>query len=95
VTLVERVQLRRAEEQISGDAPYRPVWGHTGDDVPRARPPDTPKPRPCLAGDCSRKVERWGYCEAHAFRVGLGLDVCGPISGRGRRTKKNAAKSGT
>lgn len=74
-SLVEVVVLRRADEQVRsvrlGGYWERDSWDVLNGVTPRR----VKRFRPCLAGDCTRPVTRWGYCHVHAQRVSRGVPV--------------------
>lgn len=74
-SLVDVVVLRRADEQVQAER-LTGYWERDSWDVLNARDPERlRRTRPCLAGDCTRRVHRWGYCHVHAQRVSRGVDV--------------------
>lgn len=87
MSLLDQVVLRRAEEQVAAAAVdhrwERDSWDVTG---PRWRHMPKQRRRPCLAGDCARRVVAMGYCHRHAqkIRAGVALDV--DVNTRRRRT---------
>jgi hypothetical protein len=83
VTGLDLIVLRRAEEQMAGPLPSESAWdgwrirgpapGRLGGHY-HSRHDPAPK-RPCLAGDCARKVNHGGYCSMHWNRVIRGTPV--------------------
>jgi hypothetical protein len=69
VTLAERVQLVRADEQCA--AVTRKKWQREPDqrDVRNTKGPQRRRRTRCLAGDCERPVRVRGYCHMHWMRI--------------------------
>ena len=81
VELAEAQLDRGAWRKQPGRRTYRGVLGISTmraerlREVVNGKEPCRPAPRPCLAGNCSRPVERYGYCNLHGWRVRVGIDV--------------------
>lgn len=71
MTALEAIQVQRAEEQ-SRSVRMRGYWERDSWDVPAKRQVRTRLRRPCLAGQCERRVQAHGYCHMHWQRIQRG-----------------------
>lgn len=95
MTTLEAIQLRRADEQVRAER-LGGYWERDSWDVPRSRiAPEKPRRRPCLAGDCDRRVRSGGYCHMHGRRLARGLPVDWSESDPGRRPAGALSRGGT